>query len=113
VPILDGIQAPGFMVSAEGTAWYLLGRPEFAPGPVPNAAVVWVDRSGHVEPVDPSWQVNTGGHYAAADSSVNASWGFALSPDGQRIAITLLTNLQTLITQPPAGHVASPSTQDE
>ena len=62
VPILDGIQAPGFLVSDEGTAFYLLGRPEFAPGPMPNSAVVWVDRTGHVEPVDSSWQVNTGGH---------------------------------------------------
>jgi len=108
VPILDGIQAPGFMVSAEGTAWYLLGRPEFAPGPVPNAAVVWVDRSGHVEPVDPSWQVNTGGNYAAADSSVDASWGLALSPDGRRIATTLLTNLGTdiWIKQLPTGPVS-------
>ncbi len=61
VPILDGIQAPGFVVSDEGTAFYLLGRPEFAPGPGPNAALVWVDRSGRVEPVDSSWQVNTGG----------------------------------------------------
>jgi eukaryotic-like serine/threonine-protein kinase len=61
VPVLDGIQAPGFLISDEGTAYYLLGRSEFAPGPVPNAAIVWVDRTGHVEPVDSSWQVNTGG----------------------------------------------------
>jgi len=108
VPILDGIQAPGFMVSAEGTAMYLLGRPEFAPGPVPNAAVVWVDRSGHVQPVDPSWQVNTGGTYASADSSLEASWGLALSPDGRRIAMTLLTDLGTdiWVKQLPTGPVS-------
>jgi Tol biopolymer transport system component len=105
VPILDGIQAPGFMVSAEGTAMYLLGRPEFSPGPVPNAAVVWVDRSGHVAPVDSSWQVNTGGLYAGADSIVEASWGLALSPDGRRLALTLLTDLGTdiWVKQLPSG----------
>ena len=64
VPVLDGIQAPGFLLSDEGTAYYLLGRPEFAPGPVPNAVIVWVDRTGHVEPVDSTWQVNTGGTYS-------------------------------------------------
>ena len=75
-----------------GTAYYLLGRPEFAPGPVPNAAVVWVNRTGHVEPVDSSWQVNTGGTSAG---SVWTDWGVALSPDGRRIALTLLTDLGT------------------
>ena len=30
VPVLDGIQAPGFLISDEGTAYYLLGRSEFA-----------------------------------------------------------------------------------
>ena len=108
VPILDGIQAPGFMLSDEGTAMYLLGRPEFAPGPVPNAAVVWVDRSGHVVPVDPSWQVNTGGNYPGADSSEESSWGLALSPDGRRIAMTLLTNLgmDIWVKQLPTGPVS-------
>jgi len=105
VPILDGIQAPGFMVSAEGTAWYLLGRPEFAPGPVPNAAVVWVNRTGQVEPVDSSWQVNTGGNSAG---SVWTDWGLALSPDGRHIALTLLTDLGTdiWIKQLPTGPVS-------
>src|SRR5688572_5091941 len=94
VPILDGIQAPGFVVSNEGTALYLLGRPEFAPGPTPNSAVVWVDRNAHVEPVDSSWQVNTGGTYGSADVAPE-TWGLALSPDGGRIALTLLTGLGT------------------
>ena len=108
VPILDGIQAPGFMVSAEGTAMYVLGRPEFAPDPIPNAAVVWVDRTGHVEPVDPSWQVNTGGIYASANSPEESSWGLALSPDGRRLAITLLTSLGTdiWVKQLPTGPVS-------
>jgi serine/threonine-protein kinase len=102
VPVLDGIQAPGFLISDEGTAYYLLGRSEFAPGPVPNAAVVWVDRTGHVEPVDSTWQVNTGGTYSGL---METDWGLALSPDGRRIALTLLTDLGTdiWIKQLPAG----------
>jgi serine/threonine-protein kinase len=106
VPILDGIQAPGFVVSNEGTAFYLLGPPEFAPGPKPNATLVWVDRSGRVEPVDSSWQVNTGGRYGGEDQP--PGWGLALSPEGRRIALTLLTDLGTdvWIKQLPSGPVS-------
>ncbi|MEO7456869.1 MAG: protein kinase [Gemmatimonadaceae bacterium] len=106
VQILDGIQAPGFVVSDEGTAVYFLGRPEFAPGPKPNAALVWVDRRGNVEPVDSSWQVNTGGAFTGADLAVD--WGLALSPEGRRIALTLLTDLGTdiWIKQLPTGPVS-------
>ncbi len=102
VPVLDGIQAPGFAVSNEGTAYYLLGRSEFAPAPLPNAAVVWVDRSGRVEPVDSTWQVNTGG---TDNGSIGLDWGLALSPDGRRIALSLLTELGTdiWIKQLPNG----------
>ena len=105
VPMLDGIQAPGFVVSNEGTAVYLMGPPEFAPGPQPNAALVWVDRSGHAEPVDSSWQVNTGGTYGG---SLTLGWGVALSPDGRRIAFTQLTDLGTdiWIKQLPMGAVS-------
>lgn len=105
VPVLDGIQAPGFVVSNDGTAYYLLGRPIFASGPNPNAALVWVDRSGVVTPVDSSWQVNTGGH---ASGSKTRDWGIDLSPDGQRIALTLLTELGTdiWIKQLPTGPVS-------
>jgi serine/threonine-protein kinase len=107
VPILDGIQAPGFVVSDEGTAVYLLGRTEFAPGPEPNAGLVWVDRSGHVEPVDSSWQVNTGGTYGI-EGDLTTGWGLALSPEGRRIALTLLTDLGTdiWIKQLPTGPVS-------
>lgn len=106
VPVLDGIQAPGFLISNEGTAYYLLGRSEFAPGPLANASVVWVDRTGHVEPVDSTWQVNTGGMYRTGNETID--WGVALSPDGQRIALTLLTDLGTdiWIKQLPAGPVS-------
>jgi dipeptidyl aminopeptidase/acylaminoacyl peptidase len=107
VPILDGIQAPGLVLSDEGTAVYLLGPPEFAPGPTPNAMVVWVDRNGHAEAVDSTWQVNTGGTYVARPP-FNSNWGLALSPDGRRIALTLLTDLGTDIwlKQLPAGPVS-------
>jgi serine/threonine-protein kinase len=106
MPIFDGIQAPGFVVSGEGTAVYLLGSPEFAPGPTPNADLVWLDRRGHAEPVDSSWEVNTGGSYTGAD--VPVGWGLALSPDGRRIALTLLTELGTdiWIKQLPTGPVS-------
>ena len=102
VPVVDGIQAPGFLVSGEGTAYYLLGRSEFAPAPLPNAAIVWVNRSGDVEPVDSSWQVNTGG---TDNGSIGTDWGLALSPDGRRLALTLLTELGTdiWIKQLPTG----------
>jgi serine/threonine-protein kinase len=108
VPILDGIQAPGFVVSNEGTALYLLGRPEFTPGPIPNSTVVWVGRNGHVEPVDSSWQVNTGGTYGGADMSTAMGWNLALSPDGRRLAVTLLTDLGTdiWVKQLPSGPVS-------
>jgi hypothetical protein len=108
VPILDGIQSPGFAVSDEGTALYLVGRPEFTPGPTPNAAVVWVDRSGHLQPVDSSWQVNTGGSYRGAGVAPETGWGLALSPDGRRIALTLLTEFGTdiWIKQLPTGPVS-------
>lgn len=102
VAVLDGIQAPGFLVSNEGTAYYLLGRSEFAPGPLPNATLVWIDRTGQVEPLDSTWQLNTGGTY---DGVKPANWGIALSPDGRRLALTMLTDLGTdiWIKQLPTG----------
>lgn len=105
VAVLDGIQAPGFLVSGDGTAYYLLGHSEFAPGPVPNAVVVWIDRAGRVEPVDSSWQVNTGG---TENGSIGTDWGLSLSPDGRRIAISLRTELGTdiWIKQLPTGPVS-------
>ncbi len=90
VAVMDGIQAPGFLIANDGTAYYTAGRSEFTPGPAPNATVVWVSRSGQIEPVDSSWQVNTGGGY---NGEFAVDWGLALSPDGRRIALTMLTDL--------------------
>jgi serine/threonine-protein kinase len=106
VAVMDGVQAPGFQLASEGTAYYLLGRSEFAPGPLPNAAVVWVDRSGRVAPVDSTWQVNMGGN----DNGGNGTdWGLALSPDGRRIAISLLTEVGTDVWIKPLS--AGPATR--
>jgi hypothetical protein len=51
--------------------------------------------------------VNTGGSYLP-NLSVETGWGLALSPDGRRIALTLLTELGTdiWIKQLPAGPVS-------
>ncbi len=105
VPVIDGIQAPGFVVANDGSAYYVLGPSEFSPNPLPNAALVWVSRSGEVEAVDPSWQINTGG---LDNGSVGTEWGFALSPDGRRIALSMLTELGTdvWIKQLPTGPVS-------
>ncbi len=102
VAVLDGIQAPGFQIANDGTAIYTVGRPEFAPGPVPNARVVWVDRTGRIEPVDTTWQVNTGG---TDNGAMGYDWGVALSPDGKRIALSMLTDVGTdvWIKQLPSG----------
>jgi Tol biopolymer transport system component len=53
--------------------------------------------------VDSSWQVNTGGTYTSGD--LETDWGLALSPDGRRIALTLLTDRGTdiWIKQLPTG----------
>jgi serine/threonine-protein kinase len=95
VPILEGIQAPGFAFSAEGTALYVVGPRRFDSGLVPDAEAVWVDMGGNIEPVDPSWRFNTGG----------ANWGLALSPEGNRLAIRLNTDLgqDVWIKQLPTG----------
>jgi eukaryotic-like serine/threonine-protein kinase len=93
VPIMDGIQAPGFLLSASGTALYILG-PSMNGSAQEDAEMVWVDRAGHVQPVDSTWRFNTGGN-----------GGFALSPDGGRLAIRLRTDQgeNIWIKQLPAG----------
>jgi serine/threonine-protein kinase len=98
VPVLDGIQAPGFLLAPDGTALYVLGPPTLGAGGEPNAEAVWVDRTGRVEQVDPKWRFNTGG----------GNWGFSLSPDGRRIAMRIGTALgqNVWIKQLPAGPVS-------
>jgi len=95
VALMDGIQAPGLAVSNDGTLLYVLGPQLYRPGPASNAEAIWVDRRGAVEPVDPSWKFNTGFN----------GWGVALSPDGGRLAVRILTDLGTdvWIKQLPSG----------
>lgn len=85
VSLLDGVQAPGLALANDGTLLYVLGPQIYRTGPVSNAELIWVDRSGAVEPVDPTWQFNT----SALLSTI------ALSPDGSRVALHLLTDLGT------------------
>ena len=85
VPLVDGIQAPGLMASDDGTLLYLLGPRLYRSGPVANAEAIWVDRSGQVEPLDSPGHFNTG----------YPGWGLALSPDGRRLAIRMMTDLGT------------------
>ena len=66
--------------------------------------MVWVDRSGRVAPVDTSWKFDVS-HYAA-------DHGWALSPDGSRLAIGLYSGGadQIWIKQLPHGPLSRVST---
>jgi eukaryotic-like serine/threonine-protein kinase len=78
VGIVDGVQvdplsgSAAFAVSENGTLIYALGNS------AGRDRVVWMDRSGKMEPVDSTWrgQFNT----------------LALSPDGRRLAISLFSS---------------------
>ncbi|MFG1691503.1 protein kinase, partial [Gemmatimonadota bacterium] len=81
VPLLEGVKSdalfPDIALAADGTLLMMTG-----PGAVlgPNWEVVKVSREGVVRQVDPSWRFTT---------SRNRGW--ALSPDGTRLAIGLNT----------------------
>ena len=82
VPLLEGVKVdgpdllPDFALSPSGSLLMIAG-PAGGAGGIPTEAV-WVGLDGTVTPVDPDWQFGTGD---------NPGW--ALSPDGSRLAITL------------------------
>ena len=96
VPVAEGLAvfpALGFMnyaVSENGTLLY-----GAAGATVDLAQLVWVTRSGDVTPVDPGWTF----------SPPPANYGWRLSPDGLRVALTQLVdeNEDIWIKQLPDG----------
>jgi serine/threonine-protein kinase len=79
VPVFDGVRAPDLLVSPSGKLLYVSG-----PAGQDRFEVIWVDRSGSVTQVDPDW-----GTLALADDG-----GLALSPDGSRLALSLVRDDQ-------------------
>jgi len=79
VPVLDQVKLDGAVtdlaISRNGTLLMMAGT-SIPPGPSQQA--VWVGRDGGIAPVDTGWRF---------DSSRNSGW--ALSPDGTRMAIGL------------------------
>ena len=83
VAVLDSVSGEGpfpyFAVSASGTAVMRLGAAPQSLG----YTLVWVDRAGRVTPVDSSWTFRV--------TQFAGNFGWALSPDGSRLAIGLNT----------------------
>jgi eukaryotic-like serine/threonine-protein kinase len=83
VAVLDSVSGDGpfpyFAVSQSGTAVMQLGATPQALG----YTLVWVDRAGRVTPVDSSWTFRV--------TQFAGNFGWALSPDGTRLAIGLNT----------------------
>jgi len=91
IPVLENLQPPELTFSQEGTALYVLGEVVA----VGVHEVVWVDRAGRATPVHPGWTFQSGG----------ANWGMALSPDQERLALKIQTDLgsDVWIKQLPDG----------
>jgi serine/threonine-protein kinase len=81
VAVLDSVSGeapfPYFAVSASGTAVMRLG----AVGQDLGYTLVWVDRSGRETPIDSSWTFKV--------TQYAGNYGWAISPDGTRLAIGL------------------------
>ena len=82
IPVLEGVQVdagmvPQMAVGADGSLLYLRGP---AGGGAGGSEAVWVERDGRATPVDTTWAFNPG-----------ANQGWALSPDGKRLAMKLLS----------------------
>jgi eukaryotic-like serine/threonine-protein kinase len=86
VPVMDSIAVLGGLypliaISSSGT---LIVRHGAAQTEVQRFSMVWVDRSGRVSPVDSGWTVRF--------TNFGDNIGWALSPDGKRLAIGLATD---------------------
>ncbi|MDP2957573.1 MAG: hypothetical protein Q8N53_14200, partial [Longimicrobiales bacterium] len=82
VPLLEGVKIdgrvfPDMALKPDGTLLMLLG----GAGSSENREMVWVTRDGEVKQVDPGWRF--------ANNQNNTGW--ALSPDGSRLAIGIHT----------------------
>lgn len=80
VPILDALRTsqfgfPDATLAPNGTLLYVTGDNLDDE----EAEVVWVDRTGRIEPVDSGWTIRAG----------NQIDGVALSPDGARLAVAI------------------------
>ena len=73
VPILDGVRGVDFVASHEGTLVYV-------PGASSQKTLVWVDRDGTEHP---------------ATTDVRNYWAFKISPDGTRVATTVVDDRRT------------------
>jgi Tol biopolymer transport system component/tRNA A-37 threonylcarbamoyl transferase component Bud32 len=86
VPVLDSVATldgivPLFGLSSSGT---LVTRVGSVLSRLRQYQMVWTDRAGREEPVDPNWTVRF------VEFGANAGW--ALSPDGRRLALGLQTD---------------------
>jgi serine/threonine-protein kinase len=69
IPVIEGVRPGAFTISLSGAILYALDPASAAP-----SQLMWVDRHGHAEPFDSTWQ----GHFDYP----------ALSPDGRSLAIS-------------------------
>jgi serine/threonine-protein kinase len=86
VAVVQGVRVPGtgavdLVASATGTLMYSTGG---ASGGNEHE-LVWLTRSGQATPVDPGWTFNPG----------DANLGLALAPEGERVALRILTDAGT------------------
>jgi serine/threonine-protein kinase len=80
VPVLSGVRTGGgltdIVIGGDGTAVYVMGQSNAAAA---ESQAVWIDRLGVTTPVDSAW---------TGEFVING--GPALSPDGTRIAVSLV-----------------------
>jgi serine/threonine-protein kinase len=86
VPVLDSVAVLGgvYPLLSLSTSGTLVMRYGAAPAEGRRFTMVWVDRTGRVTPVDPDWTLQF--------TNFGDNFGWALSPDGKRLAIGLATD---------------------